>query len=481
MRLGVYTSCRTIDRWSVVDMDAHLDRLSLISGLDPSKSASTHGLHYFAVSKPTPDSRAVILPSTLSSGNPSSESIADKPVHDTDGNRGDEHKFLLPWRLSRDVMRSVTHPIIQRLLKSFDQLDGGQMAELRLTLLIAHRWNESAKEKRWKGLDLLQAASICKGRSLQSHNNHSNTAGEASESSTSQNSSIAHESHHHAPDHRCPISREEKKQLDRQLFLELYDVWVFGEYLPEVPAPPIFVDLMSAERHNPTVKHVDWANDRKKLQLEGTEGANEMVLMDSRGNIAEGLSSNFLAVVRKDPRFPPIGELNSTMNSQRGGTFVDEELEDMFVLTAPNHAVLSGTIRHLMLQCAEECGIPVLYEFPTRAQLEKGQWLACAIMSTSRLLLPVTQINIIDPKSSESNDVNGIKADTNHASAPASSNLGPLTSSIELLAPLHVSLLPTSSHQITQSYRFHADHPLLLKLIAAIKAKMRESSANLKT
>lgn len=343
------------------------------------------------------------------------------------------------------------------MIEQFDLFDGGSLAELRMTLLVAHRWEEGSSDRTWRGTKMLH-------RTSESDQKTTQPANEA----TATNEKPATDGTSTSADSAGNLTKDEKKRLERELFLELYDVWIFGEYMPEIPSPPIFMDLITAERHNPTVKHVDWTTERKKLEVEGTEGANEVVLMDARGRIAEGLSSNFLAVVRKEPRFLLASD-QVTHDMSATASWDDAEA---VVMTAPDHAVLAGTIRHLMLQCAAENNIPVVFDFPTRAQLENGQWLSCAIMSTSRLLLPITQVNVLATSSTPSSP-----RDPAHVPAQRPN----LSASVELLPPLPTKLKPSSSHVISQSYRFPSEHPLLDRLVAAIRSKMKDSSAYLKS
>lgn len=459
--LGVYTACRTLNRWSVVDIEAHLDRLTLISGLEPSKSQSPAGSTFYSVSRSSPTSPPSIA--SLSDASRNVDMIngsGDLNTVNTDALRSNSanNGASIPWKPNRETLRSVTFPILRKLIEQFNLFDGGQQLELRMTVLVSHRWEGLPSEHTWRGASLL-------------HRLNSSDAKAASAPEAVNEAPISvHNSQ--APGQVISLSKDEKKRLERELFLELYDVWAFGEYMPEIPTAPIFIDLIAAERHNPTVKHVDWTNDRKKIEAEGTEGANEVVLMDARGRIAEGLSSNFLAIVRKEPQFLLSSD---QVTRDMSGTASWDDAE-VVVMTAPDHAVLAGTIRHLMLQCAAENNIPVVFDFPTKAQLENGQWLSCAIMSTSRLLLPVTQVNVLDVPSSNPSPHASPK-DTSNTSTQRPS----LSTSVELLPPLPAKLKFNSSHTIAQSYRFPSEHALLDRLVAAIRAKMKESSVYLKT
>lgn len=452
---GVYTACRTLNRWSVVDIDAHLDRLTLIEGLEPSKSQSVSGHTFYCASRSSPSSPPTIVSASSANLDPTSapgtSNLPSSHTTDKNAHNSSAAVALLPWKLCRETMRSVAYPILRKLIEMFDTFDGGALSELRMTVLVAHRWEDGTSDRTWRGAKLLHHTS----QGVQQPGQPSNAPQSTNASGGPSTSS----------DSPVNLTKEEKKRLERELFLQLYDVWVFGEYMPDVPMAPILMDLITAERHNPTVKHVDWTTERKKLEAEGTEGANEVVLMDARGRIAEGLSSNFLAVVRKEPRFLLASD---QMTHDMSATASWDDAEAV-IMTAPDHAVLAGTIRHLMLQCASENNIPVVFDFPTSAQLENGQWLSCAIMSTSRLLLPVTQVNVLATGSS------------NPSSPRDAAQRPPLSASVELLPPLPTKLKSTSSHVIAQSYRFPSDHPLLDRLVTAIRAKMKDSSAYLKS
>lgn len=132
-----------------------------------------------------------------------------------------------------------------------------------------------------------------------------------------------------------------------------FDVYTFVQALPFVEAT-VAVEARQAERSNPTVKDVQWVNDRQHLEeIQSQAGVNEVIMHDERGKITEGLQTNFFA--------------------ERNGT----------LYTAPDDRVLSGTVRKVVLEVAQEHGIPVELECPNISEM--NQWDSCFICSTSRL------------------------------------------------------------------------------------------------
>jgi hypothetical protein len=269
-------------------------------------------------------------------------------------------------KLNRSIMASVLTPLLRKLIQKFCEYDRNAMIELRLTILVSHVFNDDAASNH-----LLPSSTP--PTSSDDHPNGKLHQNRSSKTSISSSLSSSHriwgnglwQTSSSATASNKPTSSPTTAS-DEALFYDLYQIWVFGEYMPEIPAPPIIVDLIHAERHNPTVKHVDWTSERKALSKQGTEGANEMIMMDSETRIYEGLSSNFMAVYR-----------------------------DGSVHTAPDSTVLSGTIRNLMLRCAKEEGVVVKMECPRFDEVD--QWSAACVMSTSRLLLPIHKLNLLQP------------------------------------------------------------------------------------
>jgi len=140
-----------------------------------------------------------------------------------------------------------------------------------------------------------------------------------------------------------------------------YDFCAFGEVLPPIPKPPVLVAIKAGERRDPQTKSTQWAHERLQY-LEGEEGANDVVLMHSDGNVTEGLSSNFGVVVGKT------------------------------VYTAPPGEVLAGTMLEHVLMICKELGITVKRECPNIKDFDN--WDAAFISSTSRLLLPINRLKL---------------------------------------------------------------------------------------
>lgn len=139
------------------------------------------------------------------------------------------------------------------------------------------------------------------------------------------------------------------------------------EPLVEAPRGPVAVELALARRGNPTVKHGGWIEERKRLEEGMRRECNEVVLAaeDERGvlRVSEGLSSNVLV------------------------------LDDEGTLwTAPADLVLSGTVLELVLRVCKDT-IPVRRECPPVDLLRRSSVM---ISSTSRLLLPVDRVFLVD-------------------------------------------------------------------------------------
>ena len=90
------------------------------------------------------------------------------------------------------------------------------------------------------------------------------------------------------------------------------------------------------------------------------EGFEEILMVDESGNILEGLTSNFYAVM------------------------------DGEIWTA-GQGVLSGITRQIVLLLAEDAGYPVQMDAPKLSNLIR--FTETFITSTSRAVLPVTEIN----------------------------------------------------------------------------------------
>ena len=113
------------------------------------------------------------------------------------------------------------------------------------------------------------------------------------------------------------------------------------------------------ERSDPKVKSAEFS--RRRQAYTSTDAAiHEQLLVDARGRILEGFSSNFYAV--KQGR-----------------------------LYTADAGVLSGTVRTIILRLAAQAGIPVVSEPVALAAL--GEFQEAAISSSSRGLMPVVKID----------------------------------------------------------------------------------------
>lgn len=139
----------------------------------------------------------------------------------------------------------------------------------------------------------------------------------------------------------------------------------FGFCLKAITVPPEHCSVLAcqhAHRATPNIKSTTWIQERKALEArKGTE-YNEILLVDN-GLVYEGLSSNFAVITDK-------------------GT----------VRTAPNSLVLAGTVMAMVKEISAELGIGVEEECPNIKDI--GSWRAAFITSTSRLLLPISQLCI---------------------------------------------------------------------------------------
>jgi len=141
-----------------------------------------------------------------------------------------------------------------------------------------------------------------------------------------------------------------------------FDVFAYVQPLPYI-APMVDVIALRAERDHPTIKDVQWVRDRQALEAEVRKaGANECVMFDSDGHISEGLQTNFFAISA-----------------------------DGSLITAPDELVLGGTVRKVVLEVAEQLGIPVRLETPNVKDV--AEWDSCFICSTSRLVKPISHFS----------------------------------------------------------------------------------------
>ncbi len=132
-----------------------------------------------------------------------------------------------------------------------------------------------------------------------------------------------------------------------------------------VPAPALYqsgIETITEVMHrdNPKAKLSGFLAKAAEAKREAGKDYEEILMVDEKNDILEGLSSNFYGI--------------------RDGKLFTAEA-----------GVLSGTTRDYVLGLAGELGIPVILE-PVRID-ETGMLEEAFITSTSRSILPVTQIN----------------------------------------------------------------------------------------
>jgi hypothetical protein len=138
--------------------------------------------------------------------------------------------------------------------------------------------------------------------------------------------------------------------------------------------------LPSRFQDNPQFKVASWTKLRKKLENPGTykpPGVAEVLMVRAAPNnngleLLEGLSSNFFVVCND-------------------GT-----------LRTPVHGVLHGYVRHLVLECAEVCGLTIDHS-PILLQ-DSHHWKEAFITSSSRLIFPISKILMHDFDDEEHNN-----------------------------------------------------------------------------
>jgi len=125
-------------------------------------------------------------------------------------------------------------------------------------------------------------------------------------------------------------------------------------------APPVRLLVKGAPRAAAAAKDSEWV--RARASLEAAAGADfEEVLLSERGALFEGLQTNFFALTA-----------------------------DGALATAPDGAVLAGTVRALVLDVAAAAGVRVERAPPRLA--DARAWRGAFVCSTSRLVLPADEI-----------------------------------------------------------------------------------------
>ncbi len=113
-------------------------------------------------------------------------------------------------------------------------------------------------------------------------------------------------------------------------------------------------------RDNPSAKLSYFIQSSQDVRRQLLDGYEEVLMVDEKGSLLEGLTSNFYAV--RDRELWTAGE-----------------------------GMLSGITRRMVLQLAREAGILIKLEAPKLADF--SSFTEAFITSTSRAVLPVTEIN----------------------------------------------------------------------------------------
>eukprot|EP01028_Stygiella_incarcerata_P001827 TRINITY_DN133_c0_g1_i1.p1 TRINITY_DN133_c0_g1~~TRINITY_DN133_c0_g1_i1.p1 ORF type:complete len:396 (-),score=85.65 TRINITY_DN133_c0_g1_i1:171-1238(-) len=145
------------------------------------------------------------------------------------------------------------------------------------------------------------------------------------------------------------------------------DIYTHVKRLFRRPYPPVDVSVRKFWRQNPQAKDSKWVEERREAEKVVGELINEVLLVGPEGQVFEGLTSNFFAVL------------------------VNEETGKVTVKTAGS-GCLEGTVRSLVLEICEKMDIEVILEAPNVKELEDGLWTAAFITSTSRLILPIRRV-----------------------------------------------------------------------------------------
>ncbi|KAI7906914.1 aminotransferase [Cokeromyces recurvatus] len=140
----------------------------------------------------------------------------------------------------------------------------------------------------------------------------------------------------------------------------------FAAHFVSLPSLPpqmrIKVEIEQRMRNSPEIKNSQWVRDRQESERNKAKDVNEVVLIDDKGHIYEGMASNFLAVI------------------------------DKAVYCASLDHILLGSILKIVIDVCEKNQIPIKWDFPKLQDAKEGKWEGCFLTSTSRLLLPIETI-----------------------------------------------------------------------------------------
>jgi branched-chain amino acid aminotransferase len=163
---------------------------------------------------------------------------------------------------------------------------------------------------------------------------------------------------------QLPGTNEARMRITFDLTVEPGAVFITLQHMPEIPSAifdqGVWVRSSSFHRQSPDVKSTNFLVDTQTERRKLPEDVYELIMVDERGRILEGLTSNFFAV--------------------RSGT----------IYTAREN-VLSGVTRQAILDLANSAGLPILLEPFSMAAVE--QLDEAFITSSSRGVVPVVRID----------------------------------------------------------------------------------------
>jgi branched-subunit amino acid aminotransferase/4-amino-4-deoxychorismate lyase len=105
---------------------------------------------------------------------------------------------------------------------------------------------------------------------------------------------------------------------------------------------------------------------------------NELVLVDEKFNVFEGLQTNFFCAVRDEES--PVG---------------------VRFVTAAAGSVLKGTVQAYVEKVCAQQNIPIEYAHPNLQDLAEGKWVGCFLTSSSRTVLPILQLQLYNDAADE--------------------------------------------------------------------------------
>lgn len=143
--------------------------------------------------------------------------------------------------------------------------------------------------------------------------------------------------------------------------------------LPSIQAHKrVNLEIEKKQRTSPELKDSQWVRDRSELEKNKLQDVNEVILMDDKEQLYEGMASNFFAV--KEVNDKPV------------------------IMCASLDHILLGTILKVVIAICEKNDIVIEWTFPMLQDAKEGKWIGCFITSTSRLLLPVEKIYVGDER-----------------------------------------------------------------------------------